>query len=383
MDRKSYLKKYKFVLTTLSPVFIGCEKEINKKEYSYNKDKSEIDIYKPYELYQMVKEKGLADDFENFICSPANLKKDLGIWLSRQKKIKPSEVSKCVRYSLEIKDAKLNDAKTKNSGGKSTISEFVKDSYGLPYIPGSSLKGALRTIIMAERIYKNKDNYRKIKEDIEKESYKFKGRKTYISKPTKDMEIKIYNENRLRDETKIRDARNDELRGLIISDSKSLELENLILCQRYDYSVGGKEKQLPLLRECLKPDIKIEFEVTIDEKECSVTKEEIISAVEIFNRIYNEKFVSSYIEKNSFIDMKSGSYLYIGGGVGFASKTEIFILFEKNKAAAVTQRILSNTSKKDKHNDDVRNHGISPRTIKCTKYHGKTYQMGLCKLEIL
>ena len=138
-----------------------------------------------------------------------------------------------------------------------------------------------------------------------------------------------------------------------------------------------------MLRECLKPDTKIEFEVTIDEKECSVTKEEIISAVEIFNRIYNEKFVSSYIEKNSFIDMKSGSYLYIGGGVGFASKTEIFTLFEKNKAAAVTQRILSNTSKKDKHNDDVRNHGISPRTIKCTKYHGKTYQMGLCKLEIL
>ena len=61
----------------------------------------------------------------------------------------------------------------------------------------------------------------------------------------------------------------DELSGLRISDSRPLYVQDLILCQKIDKGMDGNNQILPIFRECLKPEIKIYFDMTIDESICN------------------------------------------------------------------------------------------------------------------
>ena len=56
------------------------------------------------------------------------------------------ETGSCLRYTLDSGDTLLQQ------GTRVKIRECLKDPYGNPYIPGSSLKGMLRTILLAGRI---------------------------------------------------------------------------------------------------------------------------------------------------------------------------------------------------------------------------------------
>ena len=55
--------------------------------------------------------------------------------------------------------------------GRMQIMNFMRDPYGNPYIPGSSIKGMLRTILLAADIMKNplyyKQDVQKIKMELE------------------------------------------------------------------------------------------------------------------------------------------------------------------------------------------------------------------------
>ena len=85
-----------------------------------------------------------------------------------------------------------------------------------------------------------------------------------------------------REKVKKENAVCDELSGLRISDSRPLNTKDLILCQKIDKGIDGKDQMLPTFRECLKPGIKICFDMTIDESMCNYKKSDILEAVEYF-----------------------------------------------------------------------------------------------------
>ena len=69
---------------------------------------------------------------------------------------------------------------------------FVKDAYGLPYIPGSSLKGMHRTILLSYDIHLNKDKYCDVKDALERINSGV--RKSILAKENREIEHLSFNQ---------------------------------------------------------------------------------------------------------------------------------------------------------------------------------------------
>ena len=143
---KNY-KVYKMSLTTLSPIFIGSGEELNKSMYVYNN--REIMIIDERKLIkELLLRKGLYESFLNE-CYSGNL--NLTNFL--EKHLNGYKDMDIYKYKImSYSDVKTN-LKFNN------INTFIKSSNGKPYIPGSSIKGAIRTAIIANEIYNNKEKY--------------------------------------------------------------------------------------------------------------------------------------------------------------------------------------------------------------------------------
>lgn len=362
---KQMYENYDVQLAVRGPVFIGSSHEIQKKEYTFLPGRK-IGITDAIKLYMLMKEKGLAEEFEEYLLS--NSTEELGSWCRRQR-IESKEISSCVKYTLERGDLDF--------GKQVHIMECIKDSYGRPYIPGSSLKGMFRTILLSNEIISHSRYYSKERDETAQYLYSHpreKGKKL-LSKNAKNLEMKAFH-TLDRPGTKWRDAVNDCMSGFIVSDSEPLTTDDLILCQKIDRHTNGREKKLNMVRECIKPGTVIHFSLTIERDKCSFSADVLRKTVEIFAKQYEDNFLKSYpgvehLKKNT---------VFLGGGSGFVSKTIIYPLYGHREGVRVTQKIFENTPFAKKHRQDVRL-GVSPHVLKCTRYQGKYYQMGQCEIS--
>lgn len=371
---KRQLKSYQMTLTAEGPVFIGSGKEISKKEYLFLQSKK-VAVLNIEKLYDMLSRKNLQREYEKYMLS--NQKENLAAWL-RKNNISMTEVSPCIKYRLENQDSIVEKGKTLQ------IMECVKDPYGNPYIPGSSVKGMLRTILLCNDIIENPKKYNSCKEAIKKELFAeddYRGRKPnrnrVLARAIQEAEEKCF--HLLERSEKAGDAVNDILSGLIVSDSEPLDVKNLVLCQKIERHPDGTEKKMNLLRECLRPGTKIKFSLTIDESLCSITVDQIMQAIEVFSELYYENFLIKFINTDRLIP----STLYLGGGSGFVSKTVMYAMFPGKEGIKTVQKIFDKTGVplNHKHGKDHQ-YGVSPHILKCTYCQGKTYQMGMCHCKI-
>lgn len=367
---KNYLKSFKMKLTTIGPVFIGSGKELSKKEQivlSKNNDKlGVVDIMK---LYSFAKAQGLQSNFEKFLL---NYRQYLEDWLEYNK-ISLEKIRPFIKYTLDSSDTELQS----KDGKKAQIMEFTKDPYDIPYVPGSSIKGMLRTILLATDIIKNPNKFANEKKNLTSNIQIKDKRNKYLQRDIRNIETKSFHTLN-RQDSKREDVVNDILSGFIISDSIPISIDNFVLCQKIERNTDGVEKKLNLLRECIIPGTEIEFNITIDESLCNITMEHLMESINIFNRNYYDMFLNSF----AGIDRPLSGSVYLGGGSGFLSKTIIYSIFDKRDGISNTVNIFRNTGvpKEHKHDKD-KQFGASPHIVKCTKYKGKTLQMGLCKLE--
>lgn len=366
---KNYLKSYRIHLKVVGPVFIGSGKELSKKEYLFYKNNqiAVIDIAKFYLELKKIKK---LDSFEAFMLDEHE---HLGSWI-RKNNVNNSIVDRCIKYTLDKGD--IEETKRRN-----VMLEFVKDPYGNPYVPGSSLKGMFRTIFLADRLINHSKDYTiQRKQFKEKVFEKVTNKKRYLSRNIQDIEAKTFRTLH-RPDTRVDDAVNDIMTGFIVSDSEPLSVEDLTLAQKVDVHVKKGAKNLPSVRECLKPGTDIVFTVTIDTSICSYTKQDIIESINYFDDNYNKCFVEPFTAVE-YID--DGS-VFLGGGSGYVSKTVVYPLYDGEaceEIVRIVQKILINITINgvQKHGKDLE-YGISPHTIKCTYYHDQLLQMGLCQLD--
>ena len=372
---KEYLKTYRIHLKVKGPVFIGSGKEFSKKEYIFWKY-NQIAIIDISKLYMELNRIHKLDDFEGFMLDSHQ---NLDQWIKRNH-ISPDIIKKCIKYTLDKGD--IDENRRKN-----VLLEFVKDPYGNPYVPGSSLKGMFRTIFLASQLMNHPQDYHIQKRQLKEKTFEPANRKYYLSRNIGDIEAKAFRQLK-RNEQNRNDAVNDILSGFIVSDSEPLSVKDLTLTQKVDVHIKKGAKELPSIRECLKPGTDIVFTVTIDTSLCPITKKDIVESIHCFDNNYNDFFVEPFADVNY---IEEGS-VFLGGGSGYASKTVIYPLFNDDKpeeAVRVVQQIMVNTTSRDnrtrrnlhKHEDDLRLYGISPHTIKCTYYHDELLQMGLCQLS--
>lgn len=360
------LKTYHLELKVCGPVYVGSGSEIQKKEYLFlNRNKvGVVDINK---LFLLAKKRHLENDFERFMVIDG--REDLKHWTARNH-ISQAEIRDSMKYEMNIGDIQMEK-------GRMQIMSFMRDPYGNPYIPGSSIKGMLRTILLAADMINNPLDYKQDGQQIKTELQgAFKSR-SILQKTISHIEEKAF--HTLNRTDKKRDAVNDIMSGIMISDSEPLRNEDMILCQKWEYQVDGSCKTLNLLRECVKPGTVIKADMTVDESINPITMQKIMEAVKIFYDFY----YSVFQKKFSIADQMSDETVFIGGGSGFVSKTVIYSLLGEKAGIQAVQDIFEKTNvpKEHKHYKDNRL-GVSPHILKCTKYCGKTYMMGQCELKI-
>ena len=362
------LEKFSVILETRAPLFIGSGKEIGKKEYIFVNLK-EIAIPSPEKLYALMKKKSKVQSFEEYMLNPRlNIKNFLQAERMGVKEIEET-------YAYRLKSEETIDMSMRNL----KIMEFVKDSYGMPYIPGSSIKGMLRTILLAYEIEKNTSAYEDIASNITRtlNNYGNVSKNNFLSHETKEMEGKAFRSLN-KSGTKPNDAVNDVMQGFIVGDSEPLTLNDLILCQRTELHRDGTEKKLPVYRECIKPGVSMKFDMTIDHSACGYTKEILLEAIKNFTNKFYDVFLSKFD-----MDRPTDRSVYLGGGVGFVSKTVIYNIFDETDGIKNTVKIFDKTKvpQNHKHFKDAQE-GVSPHVLKCARYKGKLYQMGECSFII-
>ncbi|MDE7327518.1 MAG: type III-A CRISPR-associated RAMP protein Csm5 [Lachnospiraceae bacterium] len=363
------LKCYRVTMRTLGPVFVGSGREIGKKEYVFL-SRGKVGIPDIKNLYEEMRRRGIGNLFEDYLLGED--KSSLDKWMAKQK-IKVAEIGSAIRYTIDCGDKIIETGKTLQ------VMECIKDPYGKPYIPGSSLKGMFRTILLGADLLHSPQKYQDVKQEL-LQSVERKERKTkYLKRDIAELEAVAYRILR-KDPKHPKDAVNDVLQGFVVSDSEPLSEEDLVLCQKVDLHTRGKEKAISILRECIKPDTKITFTITVDAKVCPLTEEKILGAVKDFIGSYYKNFSSAF----PGIRVPGEKEVFLGGGCGFVTKTVLYPLLGKRLGMETTQKVFKNTGVQDKHKHAYdKEYGASPHTLKCTRYNGKNYQMGRCRIEQL
>ena len=371
----SFLKKYNIELKTVGPVFIGSGKIINKKEAIFRK--ASVIIIDTEKMFKYLYNKRLLNKYQDYMLDD---RLDLATFL------KNNNIDESVYSKWDAKELSLGDTKgTSQEDAKNVgISSFVRGGNGRVYVPGSSLKGMLRTILTGSYIIKNTDcgvakKLDDSKRNLGNHPYKGNMEKEYKA-AMDDIEVQLFHKKLFSDpdgKNKLENKINDSLRGFMVSDSEYILDEDMCICQKIDIGLDGEERTIPLYRECIKPGASIKFSITVDSTFCDYNKKSIIEAIGVFySQSYWTKVSTQFKKVAPVINDKYTCFL--GGGAGFESKTIIYPSFKRSEAVDFTSDILS-VLFPDVHHDTDR--GASPRVVKCTYYENKKYLFGACILD--
>lgn len=268
----------------MAPVHIGSGKIYSSKEYIYENGY----YYFPDmgALYKGIQNQGsqTTKTFEQFLMQSGNknsMKKPRLKQFLTDQNIKNRDFKgyriKENGYEQERKEGKLG-------GSLNDIAAFVRDPFGQSYIPGSSLKGAIRTILVNQ----------------------YFGTDDIPWKPEKNQKFdSIFHQIR-------------------VSDSEIIPMESLSLAQKWDFSAKKNEaKPLPIHRESIKPMTVIQFTIDAVGDEAICLIEKLQKYAQNHYQAYRKKFLNDFPDR--YIQNDFWYPIYVGAGSGFWSKTQINI----------------------------------------------------------
>ena len=365
------LQFHNIQLEILSPVHIGDGSTISKKEYFYDKFNKKIKIFDIPALFSIFTKKGITAENEmiEYLLDKSNSVELLQ--LLRKYSINANEY---VRYQLDTSASNEYDLK------KREINSFVKDSYGLPYIPGSTLKGLLKSAIISYRIHNDVDLCRNIKNEIIDAVKYDRANKKYLAQKINSKIEAIFDSEIIDKETSEKKIFKG-FSGLIVSDSGPITDRNpLILAQKVDYSLEKKRGSLPIYKESLRPGIKVDFSLTLDTHALRISVDYIKDAINFYQKEAYNNFYKEYGRGE-----ESSDIIWLGGGAGFTSKTVIYQLFGQDAYRICNEIFYKTLGEKtyNKHKHYEYRDDMTPHTCKCTIYKDELFDMGRAKLRFL
>ncbi len=375
MIKKGHLENYSLTLISKAPVFIGSGKEITKKEYYFNGRNKQIHIINFHKFMELLIERNLIDEYEKYILHSRNYLDSFFIG----NRITAKEINEITDYTINSGDAIVEGYSLKN------IQQFIRDSYDRPYIPGSSLKGAIRTILLIKMILDDKNtrlsenNANKLMQCAQRDKHNMRS-KRYLKREIETIEANYLHKLGL-NEKRADNAVNSLMRGISISDSGSIAFDNMVLCSKKDLSTKGNIKTINNVRECIKPGSNIEFKLTLDKSILKTIDLDFIkSAINTFGEYYSQEIDSKFEKPFNAVDENFENAIILGGGAGFFSKTIVYPLLGRHALGFVSD-YMSNNFRQHKHEKD-KHIGISPHMLKHTEYEGKSYHFGVCGIDI-
>ncbi|RGS72691.1 type III-A CRISPR-associated RAMP protein Csm5 [Mitsuokella sp. AF21-1AC] len=390
------LVRKEYELTCMAPVHIGNGITLKAYEYVYDDHQQQVLFLDEKKWIAFLYEKGLMDDFAEYINITARALAGKGNfrgqylwdWLF------------CHGVAAEeiraLSKRRVTVAKDKIINGKNHLNDIAQQVMlpdGRLYIPGSTIKGALRTAILWQAIEQHPAHFAGIWGQLR--SLDFENPR-YTKRKIGD-EIRLLEQQILHalDVTHTaHDAVNSALRGLRISDA-STDAKKTIILQKIDESMQAgypqpKEKFLPIFRECIPAGTKLHVSITADFPMLQTigisSLEELMHTLHAYTQdtLLAEKKVFGHVNANIFCEAEMADVL-LGGGTGFLSKTLVRALAPDEREA---KRFISHyldmafsRSRKPMHNHVKLDKFMSPRTLKVAKAGQKTWILGLCRFE--
>lgn len=373
-----HLERLNITLRALGPVFIGSGESLNKKEYIFDTQKGLIYFPDLPRLVTFLKSRSLLPKYENYLYQQRY--NDFRVFLMSNG-IGEAEYSSFVSYSIEAGEV----ARAPNFR---EVLTFIKDSTGCPYIPGSSVKGAVRTALAAMLIKEGRwDSSRR---EISGADSSASARK-FLARETGRLEKRIFYRLGIkdpRDGSEMYSPVNDLMRGVSISDSVPLRFETLTLTGKYDRSPDGAVNRLPIFREVLKPGSEARLVMTLDTAmlaKAGLNAQSIEAALHSFADQHYASFEQCFAENpdDATVSAGQGVDIILGGGAGYVSKTLVYNLFQqREQALGLAAKIMTKQFPRHDHGKDAAVYKVSPHMLKTAMYNGQYYQMGRCELVI-
>ena len=291
---KTEYRTFQFSLLSMAPIHIGSGDKYTSREFIY--ENSYFYFPDMGKFYNRMVEKGYDKKFERFLQERmASDSNNRLISFLEDNRISDRDFG-----GYRIKETGLEIEKNNRDSKLGTINEvtkFMRDAFGNPYIPGSSLKGAIRTILMNTNPDWNNKNVVDTKGKHPKE-----------------------NKNMIPWEPKKGKEFNNLFNAIRVIDSKPFNNEQIILVQKWDYSAESlTAKPLPLYREAIAPLTKINFTITTTTKEAGILIEELGQRAQALYKEYKTFFLKDFPDDK--IQDNIDYPIYLGAGSGVWTKT--------------------------------------------------------------
>ncbi|RLF87641.1 type III-A CRISPR-associated RAMP protein Csm5 [Thermococci archaeon] len=352
-------------MNVLTPLHVGNGNELTPVDF-YPRENEILVLDVGRLVYDLQK---LGADIEEILGMIRNPAEDLYVWKKflTEYKINPEQYAK---YKLKVRG--------KIGRMSSRITEFIKES-GKPYIPGSSIKGAIRTAVMYEILKECGDTVTVV--EALKEGTRIAGKDPIaiqelirsIGHPANhdildyyihyiNMEIKKALQRRKKVNLKTVDdlleaivfgfdigrggirhePKRDPMRALIVRDSSKIPLNNLAV---YEVRVIGADVNIPVWVEALEPNTRFNVEIIFD-KELAERNSDYFNGLlwhckgkELEEFIW--KAVEDFYRELAKIDgIRGSNLLRIGWGKGWISNTIGLLLKRKGQKWEQVRRKL-------------------------------------------
>lgn len=139
MRELEQLQQYELILTVRSPLFVGSGQSYQRTEYIYNRRSNRVSVLHRNRFIHFLAENDLADSYERFILGGST---NLHSFLRQECGLDEAGIRALCVYDLPAGDALDAEHSLKN------IQAFMRDNAFRPYVLGSSVKGALRTVLL-------------------------------------------------------------------------------------------------------------------------------------------------------------------------------------------------------------------------------------------
>ncbi len=377
----------------VTPVNIADGTKLTPKEYFYDAGAGRIFFINHLAWHKFIYEHNLLGAYERYMAAPRDGRglyqwlKDCGYNITDVKNVIISQADVEVNVAQAAKQRLVNEILCQ--------SKLVN---GYSYLPGSSIKGMLRTAIIYSLLQKQirlREKYWKLLcEKIEDGNFKARD----LKRLTNDLEVELLNGLKKYDNRNkpigSYNAVSSVMQGIICSDAYAKKEPDNVVIQQVDIVLDEHgypiENNIPLFRECVMPQTKFYCPIKIDK---AYTKfigiehvDDIIKALELFfafvrgnlNAIFGKNEAGfDATGKGAIFENEANGYL--GSGTGFFTKTITAALAPTKMEGKEAIKIILNCNFKA-HQHLYKDRIISPRTLKTTFYNNENCLVGLVKV---
>lgn len=250
-------RSYRITLTAVGPVHIGTGEKMGGKDYFLQRDGVAV-LNVPSFIEHL--SPGQLDAYCSFLDGDSRT----GLEDFLQKAPEMRRIAeKCIAYEVDTRPTKAR----RGTYQYFEVAKCIKDAYGRPYVPGSSMKGMLRTAILASIVATRRKEILRLYGEHEA-SKQIDRSVFWLEHP----------------DSEDPNVANDIMRYVSISDSEPLEIEDLVFAKKYDKFAktdNGRHKrnmdrlsddtyfegnELNIYRECIKPGASITLPLNIDSR---------------------------------------------------------------------------------------------------------------------